>query len=116
MRRPGRNASAGASMSCVYVAVPEKYFTPASDDFVHDVSASKRTESVGAPRPGWKLTVHGPATVASVVRVSAGTVRCVAVVARRKTTKVEPYGSSSNGTSVRPSATAYVAGVVAPVA
>src|SRR5215204_6356904 len=89
---------------------------PASADFVHDVSESKRTASAGAPRPGWNVTVHGPDTVAIADRGPGAMVRCAAVVARRKTTNVEPYGSRSNGTSVRPRDVVYVAGVMSPVA
>ncbi len=58
----------------------------------------------GAPRPGWKLTFHGPSTSATFDSVSFGTVREVSLVALRNTTKTVPHGSRCSGTVVRPSA------------
>ena len=42
---------------------PKKYFTPGSAFSLHDLSASRVIVS-GAPRSGWKRTVHGPSIVA----------------------------------------------------
>ena len=46
--------------------MPEKYFTPGSVDAVQEESAFKTTCG-GAPQFGAKVTVHGPASVVSVV-------------------------------------------------
>jgi hypothetical protein len=50
-RVPDWNQFFGASIEFVYVAVPEKYFTPDSALSDHDTSLSKVIRS-GAPRPG----------------------------------------------------------------
>src|SRR6476469_512384 len=112
---PGTSAEAGIVKSFACVAVPEKYFTPASAERVHDVRLSSRVVA-GAPRFGWNRTSHGPETVARSVRANASTVRDATDVARRKTTKVDPYGSRWSDTSVRPPRLAYDAGWISPVA
>src|SRR5207302_9921358 len=81
---------------------------------VQDVKLSKRAWG-GAPRSGWNATVHGPPTVASVLRFTLGASRAGAAAARRNTTNTEPYGSRRSGTVVRPPSARYAAGSVSPV-
>src|ERR1035438_10376928 len=69
---------------------------------LHDDSLSSEMDG-GAPRFGWKLTLHGPSKLASCDLVFAGSVREVSLVALRKTTKTVPHGSRVSGTVVRPS-------------
>jgi hypothetical protein len=63
----------GALTALVYVPVPEKNFTPTSELSLQDASLSSLMEG-GAPRSGWKFTVHGPSIVASSVWITAGIV------------------------------------------
>src|SRR5262245_21637682 len=100
-------------MVFVYVAVPEKYYTPASALVLHDVSVSKVTLS-GAPRPGWNATSHAPSTVVSAVSAVAGNVRSVDA-GFRNTTNTVPQGSRCSGTVVRPFAMRNDAGSRRPV-
>src|SRR5262245_23583777 len=46
----------------VYVAVPEKYFTPSSLNSFHGTSFSNMTAASGAPRFGGKLSIQPPST------------------------------------------------------
>src|ERR1035441_9557089 len=98
---PGLNQIAGAVIVLVYVAVPEKYFTPASALSVHDVSAGICTLA-GAPKFAGKLNVHDPATVVSFVSTATDTVRAGAVAALRKITNTDSRSARSNGTTVKP--------------
>ncbi|HNV03474.1 MAG TPA: hypothetical protein PLE61_08790 [Vicinamibacterales bacterium] len=52
---PEANQSAGASTVFVQLAVPEKYFAPASACSVQEMSAGSAVFS-GAPRLGWNAT------------------------------------------------------------
>src|SRR5580658_3913277 len=78
------------------------------------MSLSSVTEG-GAPRSGWKLTLHGPSTVDNCDSATLGSVRDVAVAGWRKTTKTVPHGSRFRGTVVRPSAIVNEAGSALPV-
>src|SRR6185437_17048389 len=70
----GLNHAAGAVTVFEYVAVPEKYFTPAALLSVHETSFGI-VILAGAPHFGGNVTVHAPSTVPSFVSVSAGAVR-----------------------------------------
>src|SRR5690242_19680127 len=69
----------------------------------------------GAPRSGWKATVHGPSTEESCVFVSLGRACEVSLVGLRNTTKTVPHGSRWSGTVMRPDAMEKEAGTVLPV-
>jgi hypothetical protein len=56
----------GICIVLVYVAVPEKYFTPASGWSLHDIRLSSFTGG-GAPQFGGKRRSHGPTTPAEGV-------------------------------------------------
>src|ERR1035441_116321 len=100
---PFFSQSAFTSTVFVYVPDPEKYLTSASLLSLQDASLSSVIVG-GAPRPGWKLTFHGPSTVATCFSVLAGSVKEVPLVALWKTTNTVPQGSSVRGIVVRPSA------------
>ena len=90
----------------VYVAVPEKYFTPSSSDSVQEDSLSSVTEA-GAPQPSGKLTVQGPPTLATAANFGLRSSRPGPVpdAALRKTMKRDPRGSSVSRMTVLPSCT-----------
>ena len=98
----------------VYVAVPEKYFTPESALVVHEASCGMTIDG-GAPNPGANATRHGPSSVASVVRVTAGSTRASVGIARRNTTKKASCSVIGSRTRVRVLSTAYDASSTRPV-
>src|ERR1017187_4641218 len=100
---PFFSQSAFTSTVFVYVPDPEKYLTSASLLSLQDASLSSVIVG-GAPRPGWKLTFHGPCNGATWFSVLAGSVKEVPLVALWKTTNTVPQGSSVRGIVVRPSA------------
>src|ERR1035441_1196829 len=98
---PGLNHVASAVTVLAYVAVPEKYFTPASALSVHDVSAGICTLA-GAPKFAGKLSVHGPATVVSFLSTATDAVRAGDVAALRKITNTDSRSARSSGITVNP--------------
>src|SRR6185436_19469828 len=76
---------------------------------VHD-SSFANVICDGAPRFGGNVIVHGPAIVASVVKLACGRVRKGKDVGRRKTTNTDSRSARCRGTVVRPSAMLNSAG------
>src|SRR5271170_7428719 len=103
---PGLNHDAGAITVFVYVAVPEKYFTPASALSVHDVSFAIGTLA-GAPQFAGKFSVHGPISVVSLVSATTGAARSAVGAAFRNTTNTDSRSAKSSGTSVNPPSVVY---------
>src|ERR1700724_3523497 len=101
-------------MSLVYEAVPEKYFTPVSEEVVQEIKLSSFIWG-GAPQFGGKLMSHGPCSVVNSVLTGCGSIRDGAVAVWRNTTKTDPSGSRCNGTTVRPFSTLYSACSISPV-
>ena len=56
----------------------------------------------GAPRPGWKTTVHPPERSATAFGSPCGSGGAPAPPSRRKTTKTDSVGASRSGTAVTP--------------
>src|ERR1035438_3090498 len=111
---PGRSQESGAERLWTYVAVPEKYFTPAFALRVQD-SRFASVIRAGAPQFGGKSTSQGPVMAVRKLIFALCRERAGFSTGWRKTTKTDSLGASSSGTVVRLPEIAKLAGSIAPV-